>query len=278
MQKSNKIAISNARQFADITTLLAAAKDADEARKIFRERYPSDREQSVTPPEGEANEPEFWLNLIETAKELERSCLHFDCRHFDLDCAFILGKDTEAEAEGLEILYTGRLRDGSQGVIYLPQVIEVYDNLDRAVEIENCWDGNFFDNAGSNLDDNQVYYCEFGDDDVPFHKRVNLTPYSIGFSIDLDFDQQQTVAEILRRIERDLIGEKVGLIRLDQLLCAIMSDYCGPVLPIDEAIKKFKTEKLGKWDSIAVAIDDEIVLDLTDTYFAAWLWENLTAN
>ena len=273
MKNANNIAISNARQFADITTLLAAAKSADEAREIFRERYPSDREQSVTPPEGEANEPKFWLNLIETAKELKRRCLHFDCRHFDLPCEFILASDIESE--GREILYTGKLRDGRQGVIYLPQVIEVYDDRDRAVEIENFCDGKFYDNAGSDPHDKLVDYSDGFGDGAPFHTFVNSTPCDL----ELGDDVEQAVAEILRRIDRDLIGEEVGLIRSDLLLCAICDrDVCDPVLPVNEAIEKFKTAKLGRWDSIAVAIDDETVLDLTDPYFAAWLLENLNAD
>ena len=52
MQSINNNAISNARRLADITTLLAAAESADEAREVFRARYPDARDQDLTPPEG----------------------------------------------------------------------------------------------------------------------------------------------------------------------------------------------------------------------------------
>lgn len=266
MQESNKIAISNARQFADITTLLAAAKSADEARAIFRERYPSDSEQAMTPPEGEPGEPEFWLELIEVAKELESRVLHLD-----FDCQFVLS--SAAEAEGREVLYTGRLRDGSQGVIYIPHVLDVYDDPELAIIVENNRDGKFFDNTGRDPHDEQVEIVELIDE--------NDDPIRLGLSarvdLGLDAEREEAVAVTMRRIESELIGREVGAIRSDLLLCAIQDrDYFGDaVLPISDAIKKFKTEKIDDWFSLAAVIDDEKVLVLSDPYFAAWLLENL---
>ena len=263
MQKSNKIAISNARQFADITTLLAAAKDADEAREIFAERYPSDREQALTPPVGEAKEPEFWLNLIETAKELEQRCLHLD-----FDAELILWGD--AAAEGREVLYTGKLRDGSDGVIYIPHVLEVIDDPDDATIINNI--GKFFENRGHDLREQQVYYSDGFGDSAPFHERIGQRRTDIG----LDAISEEDVAEELRRISRDLIGGEVETIRRDQLLCALKdADKFENAMPIESVIDALKTEELDRYEPIGIAINERWALDVTDPYFAAWLWENL---
>lgn len=265
MKKSNAIAISNARHLADITTLLAAAKSADEAREIFAERYPSDREQALTPPEGEAKEPEFWQNLIEVAKELEQRCLHLD-----FDAELILWSD--AAAEGREVLYTGRLRDGSQGVIFVPHVLEVIDDPEDAIIIDNRG-GKFFDNAGHDLREQQVYYSDGFGDSVPFHERIGVRPTYIG----LDFESEIAVAEILRRISRDLIGGEVETIQRDQLLCALKdADRCDNVYPLESVIEALQTEELDRYEQTCIAINERWALDVTDPYFAAWIWEKLT--
>lgn len=264
MQQSKDIAIANARKFADITTLLAAAKDADEAREIFAERYPSDREQALTPPEGEANEPKFWLNLIEVAKELEQRCLHLD-----FDAELILWSDTEAE--GREVLYTGRLRDGSKGVIFVPHVLEVIDDPEDATIIDNI--GKFFENRGLDLRENQVYYSDGFGDSAPFHERIGQGRTDIG----LDAISEEDVAEELRRISRDLIGGEVETIRRDQLLCSLKdADRCDNVYPLESVIDALKTEELDRYEQTCIAINERWALDVTDPYFAAWLWENLT--
>lgn len=279
MKNSNSIAISNARKLADITTLLAAAKNADEAREIFRGRYPSESEQALTPPEGEANEPQFWLNFIETAKKLEANCLHLD-----FDAQYILAH--APTADGREILYEGRLRDGSDGVIFVPHALDVHDDPELADAVENdglaCVgcdpDEGFVDahRAGHDPDDMMVEYVELEDD--------NGDPIGWGLDsrVDLGLSEERAaaVAAILRQIDAEFLGWNGAPIRSDLLLCAIRDrDYSwGAVLPIDEAIRKFKTEELEDCFALATPIDDEKVLVLSDHYFAAWLLNNIEAD
>ena len=262
MQQSNKIAIANARQLADITTLLSAANSADEAREIFRERYPFDFELASTPPKGEPGEPEFWLELIKVASRLDWHGLHLD-----FDAQFILA--CTAEAEGREILYSGRLRDGSQGVIYIPHVLKVTDDPENAIIIENC----DFDNIGFSSE------LRYYDEEFDAEGELKSCPARLEAyydSIRLNPDQQQAIAEALLRIDRELFGANVRSIKYDQLMCAVKETrYCHHVVSVDEAIKKFKTETLNAVDTVEIAIDDDVSLDMTEPYFATWLWVNL---
>lgn len=269
MQQSNKIAIANARQLADITTLLSAANSADEAREIFRERYPFDFELASTPPKGEPGEPEFWLELIKVASRLDWHGLHLD-----FDAQFILA--CTAEAEGREILYSGRLRDGSQGVIYILHVLEVFDDPEMATIVENNGVVDFgdFDNTGLSSE----YIIKYHDEEFDAEGELK-SPAGLKAGCDLvslDSAQQQAIAEALLLIWHDLFGRDGGPIRYDQLMCAVKdAQDCVFALPVDAAIEKFKTEALGAYDQVAIAIDENTALDLTDPYFTAWLWENM---
>lgn len=275
MQKSNNIAIANARRLADITTLLAAAKSADEAREIFRARYPSAHEQALTPPEGAANEPEFWRRLIETAKEFEGRCLHLD-----FDAEFVLA--SAPKAEGRETLYEGALRDGSQGVIYVPQALEVYDDPELADLIWNNGsyrpgygpDDSFVADSGRDPDEWRVEWREQTDANGDPIRMVLDTSVPLR----LGDEREATVADIMRRIERELIGHDVGSIRSDLLLSSIQdrADSDCSIMLIDDAIEHFRSKPADDWFAIAASIDEEKVLNLTDPYFCAWIVENMT--
>lgn len=278
MQKSNNIAIANARKLADITTLLAAAKNADEAREIFRGRYPSESEQALTPPEGEANEPQFWLNFVETAKQLDRCCLHLD-----FDAEYILAH--APTAEGREILYEGRLRDGSDGVIYIRHALDVIDDPELSEPIENdgvsCCVGHDLDEgfvdaqrAGHDPDEWRVEWREQTDANGDPIRMVLDTSVPLR----LGDEREATVADIMRRIERELIGHDVGSIRSDLLLSSIQdrTDSDCSIMLIDDAIEHFRSKPADDWFAIAASIDEEKVLNLTDPYFCAWIVENMT--
>lgn len=278
MQKSNKIAIANARRLADITTLLARAESADEAREIFRGRYPSESEQALTPPEGEANETQFWLNFTEFAKKLERNRLHLD-----FDAQYILAH--APTADGREILYEGKLRDGSDGVIYILHALDVIDDPELSEVIEN--DG-ITCCVGHELDEGFIDAQHAGHDPsewrVEWRERYDAEGDPIGWRLETsdefglgDEERQDAIAAILARIDSEMFGGRGGPIRSDLLLCAIQDrSYFKAPMPIDAAIEKFKTEKIDNWFSLAAVIDDEKVLVMSDPYFAAWLLENLT--
>lgn len=279
MQSINNNAISNARRLADITTLLAAAESADEAREVFRARYPDARDQDLTPPEGAPGEPEFWLRFAETARKLERNCLHFD-----FDAEYILA--TAPTAEGREILYEGALRDGSDGVIYVCHVLDVIDDPELSDLIEN--DG-VTCAVGHDLDEGFVDAQRAGHDPdewrVEWRERYDAEGDPIGWRLEsrdglgLDDERESAVAAIMARIDSEIFAGRASPIRSDLLLSSIQnrSLFAGrsAITLIDEAVEKLKTGDVEDWFALAAPIDDEKVLVMSDPYFQAWLWENL---
>lgn len=96
----------------------------------------------------------------------------------------------------------------------------------------------------------------------------------------------ETVARALLEIDIRLIGRQIGEIRWAQL-CGALRDETGRArsrrpssapLPLDEAIRRMKSDRLTPSDSIVADLGDGWTLELTEPAFAGWLKENMAAS